>query len=162
MDVITLFHYNSRGALIDPPAFFHPSIIVGCGSMMTPSFISRHNITHVINCAFPEHSPSWFRNRYPDKYFCLEAIDSQETSILQWYPKFKEVLDQFLLDPFSKRVFVHCQMGVNRSGFLALAYVCQTFSYPLRDVIINTLRQRPCLYHNPRFLKDVSDLINNG
>ena len=162
MDVITLFHYNSRGALIDPPASFHPSIMVGCGAMLTPAFTSRYNITHVINCAFPEHSPSWFRSRHPDKYFCLEAVDSPTTNILNWYPKFKEVLDQFLSDPFSKRVFVHCQMGVNRSGFLSLAYVCQTFKYPLKDVIVKTIRQRPCLYQNPRFLKDVSDLVNNG
>ena len=152
----------SRGPLIDPPAYFHPSIIVGCGSMMTPAFISKHNITHVINCAFPEHSPTWFRTRFPNNYACIEAIDSHERSILEWYPTFKETLDTFLRDSASRRVFVHCQMGVNRSAFLTLAYVCELFQYPMKDLMSTTLKQRPCLYQNTRFLKDVSDLLNNG
>jgi len=162
MDIIHLLHLNSRGALLDPPALFHPNIIVGSGSMMTSTFVGKHNITHVINCAFPEHSPNWFRDRYPDKYACIEAVDSSEVSILDWYPQFKEILDRFLRDPSSRRVYVHCQMGMNRSGFLSLLYVCETFGYALRDVILATMRQRPCLYQNPKFLKDVSDHLNNG
>jgi hypothetical protein len=162
MNVIQLFNRNSRGPLIDSPAVFHPSILVGSGSMMTPAFISRNNITHVINCAFPEHSPSWWRTQHPDQYVCLEAIDSPSVSILTWYPKFKEVLDTFLRDPHSRRIFIHCQLGVNRSAFLTLAYVCETFKYPMKDVILGTLKQRPCLYQNTKFLKDVSDLLNNG
>jgi hypothetical protein len=159
---IHLLHLNSRGALLDPPALFHPNIIVGPGSMMTSSFVGKNNITHVINCAFPEHSPNWFRDRYPDKYACIEAVDSSDVSILDWYPQFKEILDRFLRDPSSRRVYVHCQMGMNRSGFLTLLYVCETFGYALKDVILATMRQRPCLYQNPKFLKDVSDHLNNG
>jgi hypothetical protein len=161
-NLIKLFNCNSRGPLIDPPAVFHPSILVGAGSMMTPGFISRNNITHVINCAFSEHSPSWWRIQHPDKYACIEAIDSPSVSILTWYPQFKETLDKFLLDPHSGRIFIHCQMGVNRSAFLTLAYVCQMFKYPMKDVILGTIKQRACLYQNTKFLKDVSDLLNNG
>jgi hypothetical protein len=159
---LSLFHFNSRGALLDPPALFHPNIIVGSGSMLTSTFVGKYNITHVINCAFPEHSPHWFRSRNPDKYECIEAVDSPDVSIVEWYPKFKETMDKFLRDPSSRRVYVHCQMGVNRSGFLALLYVCETFGYALKDVILGTIKQRPCLYQNPKFLKDVSDHLNNG
>jgi len=157
---IRLFQLRSRGPLIDPPAVFHPSILVGCGAMMTPAFISKHNITHVINCAFNEHSPVWFRDRYPERYACIEAEDSQQRSILEWYPKFKETLTNFLQEPHSKRIFVHCQMGVNRSAFLTLIFVCENFGYKIKDVIIGTLNQRPCMYQNPRFLKDALDLLN--
>jgi hypothetical protein len=160
--ILRLYHSVSRGPLIDSPAVFHPKIIVGSGSMMTPAFISRNTITHVINCAFPEHSPSWWRNRFPDQYVCLQAEDTLQRSILEWYPRFKEVLDTYLDDPLCRRVFVHCQMGVNRSAFLALTYVCERYHYPLRETMISTLKQRPCLYQNSRFLKDVSDLLNNG
>jgi hypothetical protein len=162
MNVIRLFNCNSRGALVDPPALFHPTIIVGPGSMLTPYFVEKNNITHVINCAFPENSPQWFQEQFPNKYTCLKAVDSETVSIIDWYPQFKDTMDSYLRDPFSKRIFVHCQMGINRSGFLALTYVCQNFGFQLKDTILCTLRQRPCLYQNTKFLKDVSEFLNNG
>jgi len=161
MDFIDNLRRASLGARLDNFAYFYPNIIVGAGFMLTPEFMHENSITHVINCAFEEHSPVWFKQIYPEKYVCLNALDG-DVDILQWYPKFKEYMDKFIKDKESNKIFVHCQWGMNRSGFLTLAYVCKEYNLTMKQVMVNTLCQRPCLYQNRRFLKDVSCMLNNG
>jgi hypothetical protein len=72
--------------LFEPPAWFYPRILVGAGEMLTPAFFVIYGITHVINCAYPEHSPDWFKTSFPDRYACLNAEDSLTSNILDWYP----------------------------------------------------------------------------
>ena len=82
--------------LRQPPAYFHPRILVGPGAVLTPPFVRRYGISHVINCAFPQDSPSWFQAVSPTRYVCLRAHDSPAHNILTWYPLFEETLQRFL------------------------------------------------------------------
>jgi protein tyrosine phosphatase len=145
----------------DSPAWFYNRILVGSGDMLRPDFVKKHNITHVINCAHPADSPAWFRTAFPDKYTCIDAQDTLNVYILYWFPHFEKTLRAFLRDG-TGNVFVHCQAGVNRSGFLALAYVCKNFHLPLEEVFYNARKQRPILFQNPTFMRQVRDFINNG
>ena len=106
---------NSKGWHADPPARVHPKILVGAGSFLTPEFAREHQITHVINCAFPEDCPSWW-SRNDAVYANLKAEDNVYSKILNWYPMFDAILTCFLRDPECKTVFVHCQCGMNRSA----------------------------------------------
>jgi hypothetical protein len=117
------------------------------------------NITHVINCASDGDCPEWFPKRHPEKYLCLHAIDSAYVSILDWYPAFEAKLHAFLRSG-SGVVYVHCQAGMNRSGSLALAYVCKNFHLPLEEVVVATKRQRPVLFQNLVFMNQVKEFIN--
>jgi len=147
--------YNSKGYQRDPPALFHPNILVGAGEMLTPKFSQDWGITHVINCAEEQDSPSWFKLTNPDKYYCINAVDSLDVNILSWYQEFKAVMKQFLQDPTSMKVFVHCQCGINRSAFLAMMYVCEVFKYPLERTEFSVIRQRPCCLTNSSFRQQV-------
>lgn len=149
-----IFRRNSKGWQNDPPAQLHPRIMFGCKKIpLTPT------ITHVINCASDEMSPMWFKSRYPDKYVCLDAIDSVYVNITQWYPIFEETMNNFLSDPTCKTIYIHCECGVNRSGFLTLIYMCKKFGMPLETTIKNILSQRPCALTNPEFRKQVIEYI---
>jgi hypothetical protein len=148
----------SKGWQIDSPAKIHPKIIFGAGIHLTPTFVLKQNITHVINCAYDEHSPFWFRRDNPDKYVCLQAIDSDASNITFWYPKFEETLSKFLQQENSI-VFVHCQCGINRSAFLTLMYVCDVFNYAIGIAERSIIRQRPCALTNSAFRKQVYDAI---
>lgn len=141
------------------PAWFHTRILVGPGAFLTPTFAHEYRITHVINCAFPGDSPEWFQKLNPDKYVCLEAIDSPFMNILSWYPKFEEAMWKFLRRG-NGVVYVHCQAGMNRSGSLALAYVCKNFSIKVEDIVPVLKRQRPCLFGNTVYMNQVKDFIN--
>ena len=128
--------------------------------MLTPSFFRRHNITHVVNCAFPEDSPEWFRKAYPTRYVCLSAHDSTVVDILTWYPTFDETLTAFLRDPKCGTVFVHCQCGINRSAFLTLTYVTKHYGLPYGTTFASLKRQRPCMFTNPVFRKQTEEFVN--
>lgn len=154
--------YSSRGYLVDPPALFHPYILVGAGQMLTPEFVKKHKISHVINCGEESDSPSWFKEKTPENYFCVNAVDSFEVNILDWYPQFKETLKQYIQDPTSTKVFVHCRCGINRSAFLALMYVCDVFKFPVGETEMAVLRQRPCMMLNTCFRQQVFCALNNG
>ena len=154
-----LLRNNSRGYKRDPPVFFHPRILVGSGEFLTPEFSEKNDITHVINCAFEEHSPTWFKNLYPNKYYCLESEDSEDLNILDWYDEFKYTLKKFLKE--SNNIYVHCQMGINRSAYLTLTYVCNEMNFPLYRTIITLLRIRPCMFQNKSYFYEVREFLTN-
>lgn len=127
--------------------------------MLSPSFVRHHNITHVINCAFPEHSPAWFRRVAPTRYVCLSAQDSPDVNILDWYPAFEATLSTFLREG-SGTVFVHCQCGINRSAFLALTYIVQKYGLPYETMFNALKKNRPCMFMNSVFRKQTEEFTN--
>jgi hypothetical protein len=146
---------HSRGYQKDSPAMIHPNILIGAGETLTKQFAEKHGITHVINCANDEDSPSWFRKEYQERYRCINAIDSMDVNILLWYPEFKTSMKRFLQDSSSKVIFVHCQCGINRSAFLALMFVCDCFGFPFISTEASVIKQRPCALTNTAFRKQV-------
>lgn len=145
--------------LRQPPAWFHTRILVGAGSFLRPSFVHRHKITHVINCAFQEDSPLWFREVNPNRYACLEATDTIESNLYTWFPKFEETMHRFLREG-NGTVYVHCQAGINRSAFLTLLYVIKNFNIDPVAAVESTRKQRPCMFTNPAFRRQVEEFIN--
>lgn len=154
--------YSSQGYRKDPPALFHPNILVGAGEMLTPAFVKKYEITHVINCAEESDSPTWWRNANPDKYYHIQTEDSLYVNILKWYPEFKAILKLYLQDISSMTIFIHCQCGINRSAFLSLMYVCDVFKFPLKATELAVIKQRPCMMTNGSFRKQVFEALNNG
>jgi len=156
---IQSLRYSSKGYKQDPPARIHPRILIGAGEMLTPQFAKKYEITHVINCANETDSPTWFKEEFPQRYVCIEAVDSPHVNILKWYPTFKSFIRYFMQHPESKTVFVHCQCGINRSAFLALMYVCEAFGFPVAKTEFSLLRQRPCALTNESFRSQVYDAL---
>ena len=146
--------------LRQPPAYFHPRILVGPGAALTPPFVQRRGISHVINCAFPGDSPSWFRDINPTRYVCLRAHDTAQHNILDWYPLFEETLQRFLRETSHGVVYVHCQAGINRSAFLALTYVCRKFYGDGETELMCLKRQRPCMFQNQVYRGQVLNFLN--
>lgn len=153
--------YNilTQSYLREPPAWFHTRILVGPGAYLTPAFVAKYNITHVVNCAFETDSPLWFQTKFPEKYACMRAVDSIAANILDWFPRFEQVVQSFLREG-NGVVYVHCQAGMNRSAFLALTYVTKNFHTDLNYTLAATKRQRPCMYANPIYMKQVREFIN--
>ena len=156
MDQWFYLRRRSKGWTQDPPASIHPRILFGPGCYLDkPGFIEKYNISHVINCAFDTDCPESFRRKNPDKYVCLNAVDSLEADILNWYPIFESTLNMFLQDPQCRNVYVHCQCGINRSGFLSVAYACKKLKFPYHDVVKSIMFQRPCALTNPHYRSQV-------
>ena len=149
-----------RGWANEPPAKIHPRILFGPGIYLSPGFVKMHNITHVINCAFDKDSPSWFREKHPEKYTCLEAIDGVDQDIMTWYPEFENTINNYLEEPDSRTIYIHCQCGINRSGFMVILFACRKFGFPFETLRRVILKQRPCALVNRTFEKQVLNCIN--
>jgi hypothetical protein len=145
--------------LRQPPAYFHTRILVGPGAFLTPKFVYERGISSVINCAFPGDSPEWFRTKYPDRYTCLSAPDSPNANILDWYFLFEGIL-RMCLRRDTGIVYVHCQAGINRSAFLALTYVCSRFHMDGETMLEALKRQRPCMFQNAVYRRQVLTFLN--
>lgn len=155
MDELSSYRRRSKGWEKDAPAYIHPRVLFGSGIALDKEFIRKHNITHVINCAYDEDSPKWFREMYPTRYISLEAIDDINENILKWYPKFEKYMQKYLAETDSDSIYIHCQCGINRSGFLALLFACKKLKYEYTEVVKSILTQRPCALTNPTFRKQV-------
>lgn len=155
MDDLASYRRRSRGWQNDSPAYIHPRILFGAGIFLDEDFVEKHNITHVINCAFDEDSPNWFRSKCPKRYFALNSLDTLDTNILDWYPLFESKIQSFLSESGSKTIYVHCQCGINRSGFLCLMYACKKLKFEYNEVVKSILSQRPCALTNSAFRRQV-------
>ena len=159
MDDVATYRRRSKGWQNDPPAYIHPRIMFGSGIAIDEDFVEKYNITHVINCAFDEDSPKWFRQINPTKYVCLNALDDLTSNILDWFPNFEETMQKFLSDNHSKTIYVHCQCGINRSGYLCLAYACKKLKFGYNEVVKSILTQRPCALTNPNYRKQLQSIF---
>lgn len=159
MDPFPMYRRRSRGFMMDPPAKVHSKILFGAGFFLTPEFVKDHKITHVVNCAFPNDTPSWIPEKLGSKYACLSAIDSPNVDITTWYPEFEKHMNSFLSSPECEMIYVHCQAGINRSGFLTVLYCCRRFHYNYNMATRAALVQRPCALVNHSFHKQVQEYI---
>jgi hypothetical protein len=142
------YRRNSKGWKLDPIARIHPRIIIGSANSVDLYTMSAYDITHVVNCAEDWVSSKWFENEFPDRIVCIGALDNRTEDITKWYPSFESSMNQFLADPDCKTIYVHCECGINRSGFLTLIYMCLKFGYTIEKVIKSILIQRPCMFTN--------------
>lgn len=161
MDFNSLVYYRrpSNGWRKDPIACLYPRIYIGAGCQFTEELSKHRSFTHVINCATADDGPAWFAKKYPSNYAILNAVDALDVSILSWYPAFEATLLTFLRDPTCKNVYIHCQCGINRSAYLAIAFVCKRFGYPMAEVARSMISQRPCALSNPSFWTQVSAFL---
>ena len=159
MDPFLSYRRNSKGFLSDPPAKLHPCIMFGPGVFLTTDFISKNKITHVINCASNSDVPSIIPEIFKNNYKVLNAVDSPFVDITIWFPEYALHMNKFLQDKNCKMVYVNCQAGMNRSGFLTVLYSCLKFKYRFEDACRAVILQRPCALMNPVFYKQVEQYI---
>jgi protein-tyrosine phosphatase len=148
------YRRNSKGWRKDPIARIHPRIWFG--SYEVPL---NESITHIINCAESDFNFEEFEELYPDNIVCLEAEDSLKEDITKYYSKFESSMNKFLASPECDVVYVHCECGINRSGFLILIYMCRKLGLNIQEAVKHILIQRPCALTNPEFRKQVVEFI---
>ncbi len=163
MDPYAHYRRMSKGYSADPVARVHPNIMFGPGIYLSnPDFVKKNGITHVINCATWYDTNPNIPVQLGDNYTCLNAVDSTSVDITQWYPAFECSMDKYLRDNTCNIVYVHCQAGINRSGFLTVLYCCKRFGYDFDLLIKAILMQRPCALMNGVFNDQVKQRIKNN
>ena len=154
------YRRNSKGWEKDAIARVHPKIYMGSIRHIDLFTFSSLGISHVVNCAEEWVSEgNWFTIEFPNRFACIGAIDHKTEDITKWYPSFENTMNQFLSDTACRSIYVHCECGINRSGFLLLMYLCIKFGMSPEVVATNILKQRPCALTNPSFRVQAIDYI---
>ena len=149
---------RSRGPFMDPPAVFHPKILLGPGAFLTnPKFVSSRNITHVVNVGEVDSCPRWVQKALGPRYTHIPCQDTATEQIFTKYPVFERTMNEYLAQKGCRCVYVHCQAGMNRSATLLVGYMVKEFKIPLPTVVLHGIRQRPCMLMNPFFNRQLLD-----
>jgi protein-tyrosine phosphatase len=53
------------------------------------------------------------------------------------------------------KVYVHCQAGINRSGFLVLAFLCLEKKFNIEQLELSIIKRRPCALTNKSFRNEI-------
>jgi len=156
--------HRSRGPVYDPIAAVFDRILLGPGLHLTPMFIRRHQVTHIVNCAEKSACPAWASTHAgPSRYISLGAQDAMGFPLIRdYYEAFEKVMDIFLRDPGCRCVYVHCQAGMNRSATLLAAYLHKRFGIPMEKVVEVMAKQRPCVMTNPSFVEQLEEFGSRG
>jgi hypothetical protein len=126
--------------------------------------LRRLRITHVLNCAGkprdysqqPVDRPS---GPYDEKetgvlaYRQIEARDTEDYPILMHFESAQEFIDSAAA--CGGRALVHCEMGVNRSAALCVAYLVQRTQMPLMHVLRLVKIERAVLLVNDGFRRQL-------
>ena len=153
------YRRNSKGWQHDSIARVHSRIIVGAAHDFGILLMARYGVTHVVNCAEDWFGNKNFKASHPEKYECINAIDSEKEDITKWYTKFEETMNKFMADPLCGVIYVHCQCGINRSAFLTLIYLCIKFGYAPETIGKSMIIQRPCVFTNKVFMSQAVEYI---
>ena len=129
------------------------------------TLLRRLRITHVLNCAArPLHEggaglTSPYDARSNITYMAFEACDTLGYPIMRHYSAAKHFIDKALRQ--GGRVLVHCELGINRSGAICVAYMMERERLPLLTAIKRIKNDRPTVLVNEGFQQQLVDFARN-
>lgn len=123
----------------------------------SPTLLKVYGITHVLNCAAePDYERDCASPYSPAsglRYMEFEGRDNDGYPILTHYGKAKEFMDEAREE--GGKVLVHCEMGINRSAAICVAYILEDEQLPLLDVVKRVKRERRVILVNEGFQRQL-------
>ena len=116
-------------------------------------------MTHIVNCAATKDYAAELKdNPYPEdtgieEYLEVEALDTVGYPILRHYRDVRLFIDRAMRN--GGRVLVHCEMGVNRSAALCIAYLMEHQDLTLIQAIREVKISRPVILLNEGFRRQL-------
>ncbi|XP_020776776.2 dual specificity protein phosphatase 13-like [Boleophthalmus pectinirostris] len=136
-----------------------PNLYIGDESVARDKpTLSSLGITHIINAAAGRYRINTGQQFYSDlglKYLGVEAADHPDFNLEPYFMPSAEFIDSALKE--NGKVFVHCAMGVSRSGALVLSYL-MTFQGLTLVEAITALRLNRDIGPNSGFLEQLRQL----
>merc|ERR1712062_362157 len=85
----------------------------------------------------------------------FEAGDTSDFEICKLFDPIHEIMDQYIQN--GKNVLVHCNMGVSRSGTIAVAYLMKTLQISRKDALKLAKKWRKAIRPNEGFIKQLDE-----
>jgi len=147
-----------HGGYDDKPVEIYPRIYLGSSYYLKKDeFLQKNNIGYILNCAYPSLLDNLSKNEYNSSLekLTLNAYDDTDYPIIDL---FGDLSFDFVYDALinsSKNIFIHCQMGYNRSAIIA-SYIIWKLKNNTEDIckiICNIIRLRPFTFSNKFFIR---------
>ncbi|TKS85487.1 Dual specificity phosphatase DUPD1 [Collichthys lucidus] len=136
-----------------------PNLYIGDESVARDkTTLSSMGVTHILNAAAGRHRINTGQQFYSDlevEYHSVEAADHPEFDLRPFFNSAAQFIDSALKK--GGKVFVHCAMGVSRSGALVLAYLMICWGLSLSEAII-AVRLNRDIGPNSGFLEQLRQL----
>ena len=131
----------------------------------TPYLLKLLKITHVLNCAgrpgdYPDRN-----NPYDPEttgvvaYEQFEALDNDGYQMLKHFRKARKFIDD--ARDTGGHVLVHCELGVNRSGCICIAYMMLEQGITLLQALRRIKMERPVVLCNEGFQRELIDFARD-
>lgn len=120
--------------------------------------LMTHGVTHVINCAPSKRRSSCSESPYPLEtgiigFKAIPAEDKEEYEIVKHFDETFNYLER--VRQIRGTALVHCNMGVNRSGAIAAAYLMVSERRHLLEVIAYLKEKRNIILTNKGFRRQL-------
>ncbi len=147
-----------NGYLNPFPKEIYPGLFLGSYKYAFNSrFLRENNIEFVLNCA-EDYS------RYTDSelledinYLTLEAFDFNDYPIIKNHGiQALEFIETALM--LGSNVYIHCQMGINRSATILAYVIHRLFNKSIEESILLILEKRPICFTNKTYIKQLLDI----
>jgi hypothetical protein len=120
-------------------------------------FLNENNIEFVLNCA-----EEYYRYTNEDlldniNYLTLNAYDFNNYPIIQYHGiQALEFIETALM--LGSNVYIHCQMGINRSASLLAYVIHRLFNKTIKESILLILEKRPICFTNKTYIQQLLEI----
>lgn len=121
--------------------------------------LQKNNISCILNIT--EEVPNFFeKSEYNFVYHREKLTDSLTSNIIEGglLDRCFEFIDNALIN--GKKVLVHCQAGISRSGAVIVAYLMKKYNIDYDTALKRAKEKRECICPNSSFEKQIKENIN--
>lgn len=144
-------------SLMEPISMVEESLFIGnrAAAQELP-ILQMCEISSVVQVqSFPTAAfhPTHFR------YLCLTLTDLEEDSLVRFLPSALSFIHREITA--GRKVFVHCDAGVSRSGSIVTAYIMATHHLSFENALQFVQQKRPCVSPNEGFQNQLKALSSD-
>ncbi len=135
------------------PSLSGTLLLSGHDFVRRSDIISRHNITHILNCAAEIDAPPDI-NPTTYTYFKCPFIDHPNEDLLRKLPEALDFIAQALKSA-NNTLVVHCILGISRSSSMVAAFLMKAGKLSMHQAIDIIKKVHPRTRPNPGFQKQL-------
>ncbi len=147
----TLLTNQKKGSRVPTPSLNGTLLLAGHDFVRCTDTISKHNITHILNCAAEIDVPG--DNNDCVTYLKYPFLDHPNEDILRKLPEALDFIGNVLKT--NNTLVVHCYLGISRSTSLVAAFLMKSRKLSVLKALGIIKKVHPRAHPNPGFYKQL-------
>jgi len=141
---------QKKGSPVPTPSLSGTLLLAGYDFVRHIDTISKHNITHILNCAAEIDVPG---DANPNTYLKYPFLDHPSEDILRKLPGALDFIEKTLRS--DNTLVVHCNLGISRSPSIVAAFLMRSEKLSMQKALAVIKKAHPRSRPNPGFQKQL-------